>query len=243
MNRVLIISNSSNKMTSLAHAFEGFYKVKTALLSSADITEQIGPFVPDCMIFCAEGIKRQRLFPIMDLKEDTRYARVPFVLLANEEDREVFNENLFVDPDYIGEVTITGPKIRQIVDRLIATMGRTRRVLVVDDDVVVLRLIKSYLEKNYHVTCVKSGNMALQYMDKQIADCVLLDCFMPGMDGPQTLKKIRGTPNGKNVPVIFLTGNSEKDMVMSALSLRPSGFLVKPVKQDELIEKIEEAME
>ena len=178
----------------------------------------------------------------MDLREDERYKEIPVVLLANAEDQRVFHENILNDPDYVGSPDMKSEQIRKIVERLIAAMGRPKTVLVIDDDVVALRLMKSYLEDRFRVTCVKSGSMGIKSIERQVPDCILLDCFMPDMDGPQTLQKIRFMENGKTVPVIFLTGNSEKDMVMSALSLHPKGFLVKPVKKQELIQKIDESM-
>ena len=74
-------------------------------------------------------------------------------------------------------------------------------------------------------------------------DAILLDCFMPEMNGPQTLQLIRSMPGHKRTPVIFLTGNSERNMVMSAINLHPAGFLVKPVRKDELLNKIDDVLD
>ncbi len=242
MNKIVLISTNTDKLKKLEHAFEGLYQIKSALLAGKDILKTLGGFIPDCILVYSENISRQDIFPIMDLKEDSRYKEIPLILLANAEDQRVFHDNVLADPDYVGSPDMKSEQLRKIVERLIAAMGRPKMVLVVDDDTVALRLMKSYLDEKFHVTCVKSGPMAIKFIEKQVPDCILLDCFMPEMDGPQTLQKIRYMENGKTVPVIFLTGNSEKDMVMSALSLHPKGFLVKPVKKVELIQKIEESM-
>ena len=242
VNKIVIISTNTDKLRKLEHAFEGLYEVKSALLTGSDILKALGGFIPDCILIYSEGIKRQDIFPIMDLKEDSRYKEIPFILLADTEDQRVFHDNVLADPDYVGSPDMKSEQLRRIVERLIAAMGRKKMILVIDDYVVALRLMKSYLEERFQVTCVKSGSMAIKFIERQVPDCILLDCFMPDMDGPQTLQKIRFMENGKTVPVIFLTGNSEKDMVMSALSLHPKGFLVKPVKKSELIQKIDESM-
>ncbi len=242
MNKIVIISSNLEKLRKLERSFEGLYDIKSALLSGTDILKTLRGYIPDCIIIHAEGVNRQSIFQIMDLKEDIRYKDIPCVLQANAEEQKVFHENIKVDPDYVGPPDMKAEQLRKVVERLIAAMGRPKMILVVDDDVVALRLMKSYLEDRFRVTCVKSGAQAIKFIEKMVPDCILLDCFMPELDGPQTLQKIRFMENGRNIPVIFLTGNSEKDMVMSALVQHPKGFLVKPVKKNELIQKIDESM-
>ncbi|MBQ7464847.1 MAG: response regulator, partial [Lachnospiraceae bacterium] len=73
-------------------------------------------------------------------------------------------------------------------------------------------------------------------------DLILLDCYMPEMNGAQTLQHIRSMPNLKRVPVVFLTGNSDRNMVMNCISLHPSGFLVKPIKKEDLLAKLRQVI-
>ncbi|MCR5525943.1 MAG: response regulator [Lachnospiraceae bacterium] len=242
VDKVLIVSTNADKLRRYEHAFDGLYKLKSALLSGTDILGSLGGFIPDCVVVYAEGLTRQKMFPLMDVIEDERYAGIPVILVADPEDQRLYHENLFKDPDYITDTSVAAGKLLDVVERMILSMARPKHVLVVDDDVVALRLMKSYLEDKFKVTCVKSGEMALKFVEKQFPDIVLLDCFMPGLDGPGTLQRIRYLENGRNVPVIFLTGNSEKDMVMKSLSLHPSGFLVKPVKREELMKRIKEVL-
>lgn len=242
VDKVLIISTDADKLRRYERSFDGLYMFKSALLSGTDILGNLGGYIPDCIIIYAEGLTRQKMFPLIDVSEDERYSGIPLILIADPEDQRLYHENVFKDPDYIADTSIKSGKLLDIVERMILSMSRPRHVLVVDDDVVALRLMKSYLDENFKVTCVKSGEMALKFVEKQFPDIILLDCFMPGLDGPATLQRIRYLENGKTVPVIFLTGNSEKDMVMKSLSLHPSGFLVKPVKREELMKRIKEVL-
>lgn len=125
------------------------------------------------------------------------------------------------------------------IKRMTVTEGK-KTVLVVDDDVRMLNIIKLYLQDIYNVIVVPSGTLALKYLAKKKADVVLLDYVMPEMDGPAVLKEIREKSPCPTIPVIFLTGVSDKDMVLRCIELKPSGYLLKPVSRETLLEKVTE---
>lgn len=132
-------------------------------------------------------------------------------------------------------------KLTQKIERSMRFYGR-KTVLVVDDDVNMLNVIKLYLQDLYDVTVVPSGKLALKYIEKKNADIVLLDYMMPEMDGPEVLQYIRQESTQKNVPVVFLTGVSDKESVMRGLEFRPNGYLLKPVSREALLEKVTEVV-
>ena len=116
---------------------------------------------------------------------------------------------------------------------------RRKRILVVDDDSEQLMNIKEQLEEFYDVGCVRSGAAAFKYLAKKKCDLILLDYLMPEMDGPEVLRNIQDTSDWADIPVIFLTGVTEKNKVIQTLAeLRPSGYLVKPSKKSEIVAKI-----
>lgn len=115
-----------------------------------------------------------------------------------------------------------------------------KSILVVDDDVRMLNVIKLYLQDLYDVTVVPSGRLALKFLAKKHADLVLLDYLMPDEDGPTVLQQIRTDSPDPDVPVVFLTGVSEKEKVMRGLEFRPNAYLLKPVKREVLLEKVTE---
>lgn len=114
-----------------------------------------------------------------------------------------------------------------------------KEVLLIDDDSRMLRLLKSYLEESYVVYAIKGGNAALAFLDDTVPDIILLDYMMPALDGPHTLELIRQKKNCENIPVIFLTGVTEKEKVKECMEYNPSGYMVKPVAQEELLLEIE----
>ena len=116
---------------------------------------------------------------------------------------------------------------------------RRKKILVVDDDTEQLIHIKEQLEEFYNVTPVKSGDAAFKYLLKHKPDLILLDYLMPVQDGPMVLRSLREVEEYSDIPVVFLTGMTEKNTVIKTLTqLKPQGYIVKPAKKSEIVAKI-----
>lgn len=113
-----------------------------------------------------------------------------------------------------------------------------RNILIVDDDLKVLKLMSSYLEDDYNVVIAKSGTSALKYLRKNIPDLILLDYMMPEENGGEVFNNIRFNTSCKTTPIIFLTGVADAQIVREILSLKPQGYILKPVNKETLIKKI-----
>ncbi len=239
----MIVSSNTQKMHDLVHVLENHYRVQGILMTNTNLLSDLTIGRPDCIVVYAEAVARTKLFGVMDLRENEDLISVPLLLIADEQDADTFKLHVKPSPDATIDRDSAYSDIKLAIDKLCATSERSYRVLVVDDDPVALKLVKSHLDSTYKVNCVKSGMLALKFLEKQKVDVILLDCFMPEMNGPQTLQLIRNMPGLKRTPVIFLTGNSERNMVMNAINLHPAGFLVKPVKKDELLNKIDDVLD
>ena len=119
------------------------------------------------------------------------------------------------------------------VNKMLAIMEKNdlpkKRLLVVDDEPIMLRSIKGWLGENFEVSLVPSGEEALKFLDMHNGeiDLVLLDYKMPGLDGPEVLSRIRSDPRSQDLSVMFLTANSDKESVISIAKLRPQGYILK----------------
>lgn len=113
-------------------------------------------------------------------------------------------------------------------------------ILIVDDDVQTLKTLSQYLEGHARVSTVIGGRQALEYVHQNHVDIILLDIEMPIMDGYLTLEQLRKTEECINVPIIFLSGKSDKNTILNSSLLGVDGFLVKPISEETLINKIEE---
>ncbi len=115
-----------------------------------------------------------------------------------------------------------------------------KKILVVDDDGTMLRMIKTWLSVKYRVYMASSGTIALNFLQNNSVDLVLLDYMMPQMDGPAVLQKMRATPEFSNIPVMFLTSKSDRESVVTAASLKPEKYLLKTMPKAKLINSIDE---
>ncbi|MDE7428452.1 MAG: response regulator [Lachnospiraceae bacterium] len=112
--------------------------------------------------------------------------------------------------------------------------ARKKHILIVDDDSSVLKLLKGYLAERYDVATAISGKIALKFLETKRTDMVLLDYEMPGENGAVVLGKIRANPNTSNLPVVFLTGVTDRQKIMEVLTMKPQGYLTKPIDMGKL---------
>jgi len=114
-------------------------------------------------------------------------------------------------------------------------------VLAVDDDLINLKLLKSMLMKSGNVKEVveaKNGSDAIGVLkSRDDIDLILLDIIMPIMGGIDMLKVVRADDNLRQLPIIVLTTDETKKA--EALECGANGFLMKPIRNDKLIEKME----
>jgi len=115
-----------------------------------------------------------------------------------------------------------------------------KRILIVDDDPQYLSLVREWLKNDYKVTMANSGLQAIKYLGKNKVDLILLDHEMPVTSGPQVLEMLRSDPETSGIPVMFLTGRSDKESVMAVLALKPEGYFLKTIQKAELLEKLGE---
>lgn len=119
--------------------------------------------------------------------------------------------------------------------------GRGRRILVVDDEPVVLRFTKRALEKfGFDVTCAESGVVALQKYEAAPFDLVLLDMTMPTMSGEQTFNALRKFDPG--VRTILMSGYNAIEATRRFTSAGLAGFIEKPYSARKLAAKVEEVL-
>lgn len=121
-------------------------------------------------------------------------------------------------------------------------MENRKKVLVVDDVAISLSVTEQALRDYYEVVTVNSGDRALRYLKKDRPDLILLDVRMDRMDGIETLKEIRKLENGKNIPVIMLTAQNDRNTVLESAQLGIYDYMLKPFVAQELLIRIRAAL-
>jgi CheY-like chemotaxis protein len=113
-----------------------------------------------------------------------------------------------------------------------------KHILIVDDDPTYLSMVREWLKQDYKVAMANSGLQALRWLGKNQADLILLDYEMPVTSGPQVLEMLRSDLETSKIPVMFLTGKSDKNAVLQVLALKPEGYFLKTIEKDELLQKL-----
>lgn len=116
---------------------------------------------------------------------------------------------------------------------------RKKSVLIVDDDATYIGVIREWLRGSYRVSMANSGLQAITWLAKNKVDLVLLDHEMPVTSGPKVLEMMRSEPSTKGIPVIFLTGKSDRASVMEAVEQKPEGYLLKTIDRESLLQELE----
>ena len=114
-----------------------------------------------------------------------------------------------------------------------------KHILLVDDDATFLQMLQSWLGTMYHVTATRSGMQAIGYLADHTVDLILLDYDMPVMNGPQVLEALRSEAATARIPVIFLTGKNDRESVLSVMSLKPEGYILKSMSSTDVIAAVE----
>jgi methyl-accepting chemotaxis protein len=121
----------------------------------------------------------------------------------------------------------------------ISTGGENNEVLVIDDDEIHLAIIKEMLENDYDITLLSSGEEALKlFYQGYSPNLILLDIMMPGMDGWDTLNRIKAISELHQVPIVFVSASDDPADISRAKELGAVDFIGKPVEKERLLEKI-----
>jgi two-component system KDP operon response regulator KdpE len=114
---------------------------------------------------------------------------------------------------------------------------RPAKILIVDDEPHLLKLLRSNLEAaHYRVISAMDGKSALQMLDREGADLIVLDIMMPGMDGFEVLQKVR---ENSVIPVILLTAKDQEVDVVKGLRFGADDYVRKPFSVHELLARVE----
>jgi two-component system cell cycle response regulator len=113
------------------------------------------------------------------------------------------------------------------------------RVLLVEDNEIDARIImRSIQNESLHVQVVQSGRLALEHIEKNPVDAVLLDILLPDIDGFEICRRIKKMERGQDLPIIVITCLDDLESRLTGISLGTDDFLVKPINGDELVARL-----
>ncbi|GAA0420058.1 response regulator [Cocleimonas flava] len=112
-------------------------------------------------------------------------------------------------------------------------------VLVADDSAEALGMInEALINEGYTVLVAMNGEQAISIANRMVPDIILMDIIMPIMDGVEACKELKKNSDLTDIPVIFMTGLSDKDYLFQSLDAGGVDYINKPVQFDELLARI-----
>ncbi len=116
------------------------------------------------------------------------------------------------------------------------------KILIVDDEEMMLMVTKRILSANYEVICASSGKDALEMFEKEKPDMILSDLLMPEMDGFE-MHKLLQEKYGKKIPIMYMTADDNAELEGKGFDLGAADFIRKPFRPDVLLKRVENILE
>ena len=117
-------------------------------------------------------------------------------------------------------------------------------ILIVDDNPHNLQVLGNLLrEEKYEIEFAVSGEATLDWLKNRQFDLILLDINMPGMNGFEVCKKIRSNKEPYEIPIIFLSAESERESILKGFEVGAQDFVIKPFDSRELLARVKTQLE
>jgi two-component system, cell cycle response regulator len=123
-----------------------------------------------------------------------------------------------------------------------AILRERPRVLVVDDDEDAREALLALLDDEYEVTTASDGEVAVELARLEHPDAILMDLYMPRLDGLQALEKLRADASTVDIPVIFVSARADESVKVRTLDLGAADYLQKPFSERELRARLERTL-
>lgn len=223
-----------------------------------DIVNHIKYMQPDVFVYCLYTEKPDDLKRFVNVEKKISERGIPIVIIGDVEECEQFARIAPLLHPMVLHKPISSQNIVEAITKMLQEKQREedamreaqeqiekqareekekqrrKHILVVDDDSSMLKLLKGYLAERYDVATAISGKVALKFLETKGTDLVLLDYEMPAEKGSEVLEQIRANEKTKDLPVVFLTGVTDKNRIREVLSMKPQGYLLKPVDMEKL---------
>ena len=119
-----------------------------------------------------------------------------------------------------------------------------KKILIVDDEPnIVMSLEYAFKKNNFEVFIARDGQEALDILEKQLPDVIILDVMMPMVDGYGTLKQIKNDERLRHCKVIFLSGKNKEKDIEKGLSLAANLYVVKPFSVKKIVDQVNELIQ
>lgn len=111
---------------------------------------------------------------------------------------------------------------------------KIRHILLFNNDILFIKKMRECLTPKYKLTPVKSSTQVLSYISNRIPDLIFYDYDMPVTSAPQIMQTIVSEAKNAGIPIIFMTGNTDRENIMNVMYMKPQGYMLKSMGADEI---------
>ncbi|MBR4725809.1 MAG: response regulator [Lachnospiraceae bacterium] len=182
------------------------------------------------------GAKQNTLVFLRDLCVE----KGKLMLLVGVKD-EIDEVTALIPPHLFADIIRRPLDMNAFIERINEVMNdeeleqRKKSILLVDDDPGYIHLLYEWLKDDYRVGMANSGMQAITWLARNNVDLILLDYEMPVLSGLQVLEMFKNEQYAKDIPVMFLTGKSDRESIMKVMELKPAGYMLKDINKFQLL--------
>jgi len=239
-SKIIIVDDVMFHLLSTKERLKSKYEVYPAQ-SSEILFELLENILPELIILDVNMPNTDGYDTLKQLKDDIRYSYIPVIFLSAQNTRANLLKAINMGAeDFIPKPYTDAELITSIELQLNTTHKKTTKpvVLTVDDNPSILKSINTILHYDYSVYTLSEPEKIRELLCIITPDLFILDCNMPVISGFDLIPIIRGFATHEDTPIIFLTAESTFDNMSAAISLGASDFIVKPLEEVLLREKV-----
>ena len=239
--KIILVDDVMFHLLSLKERLKDRYNVFPAQ-SSEDLFNFLRDFRPDLILLDINMPINDGFETIEAIKADPFNADIPVVFLTSQKDRESLLKAMSLGAaDYLVKPISDTELIECLEYQLNPESAAAIKpvVLTVDDSPTILKSVNALLRDKHTVYSLPDSSKIKDLLAMVTPDLFILDCNMPGLSGFDLVPIIRSYVEYTDTPIIFLTGDGTRDNLILAAQLGASDFLVKPIDEHMLREKVD----
>lgn len=251
-SKILVVGKLNDTLYSLSEYLMSDFQIQMCAGDNAEnVKDMIRLYKPSIVLVMADEVDEnlQEVFAVIEKK----HGPLPLLVIGTTDMRSDLrdalenygNKSIMYRPVVSSDVRKECMILLNVATKEVDEVEEVRRkqILIVDDNALVLRNTKSLLESEYDILLANTGIKALNLLQVNKVDLVLLDYDMPGMNGREVFEHMIEEDKTKDIPVVFLTSVAERERIYAVLKNKPYGYILKPPSNDKIISIIKEALD
>ncbi|MCL2082021.1 MAG: response regulator [Oscillospiraceae bacterium] len=238
--KIILVDDINLHLLSTKDRLKSHYEVYPAQ-TAEKLFEILNGVMPDLILLDINMPYQDGYYIIEKLKSSTRFVDIPVIFLTGKRDKESVIKGLNSGAaDMVFKPYSTEELIKTIEHQLdpVGHESPKPMILAVDDSPSILQTINYALHDMYRVYTMSEPEKLKKLLEVITPDLFLMDCKMPVLSGFELVPIIRRIPAHEETPIVFLTSEGTVDHVSVALGVGANDFLVKPIDEEVLRQKV-----